>query len=184
MKSAIALFAALQLTSIVLWATLPGIGLRSPSISASTLSFVTSLMFCALSYVEHSKSLAPSLLLNAYLFLSLLFDAVMLRTLWLTPFGIAIRNLFTTSFIMKGIILLLEVMGKRRYLSSSDKQRSPEETSGLYSQGLFWWFNSIIIHGFRHILKPDDLYEVDEAMSAEVLDSKFWKVWNECKFGL
>jgi ATP-binding cassette subfamily C (CFTR/MRP) protein 1 len=111
-ESVIALFAILQLTSIVLWATFPEIGLQVPSISASTLSFVTSLMFCALSYMEHSKSLAPSLVLNAYLFLSLPFDAVVLRTLWLTPFDVAIRNLFTASFIMKGIILLLEAMGK------------------------------------------------------------------------
>jgi ATP-binding cassette, subfamily C (CFTR/MRP), member 1 len=140
-------------------------------------------MFCELSYVEHSKSLAPSLVLNTYLFLSLLFDTVVLRTLWLTPFDIAIRNLFTASFIMKGIILLLEAMGKRKYLSSSDKQCSPKETSGLYSQGLFCWLNSIIVYGFRHILKPDDLYEVDEAMSTEVLDSTFWKAWIKCEFG-
>lgn len=141
-------------------------------------------MFCALSYVEHSKSLAPSFLLNAYLILSLLFDAVMLRTLWLTPFNIAIRNLFTASFIMKGIILLLESKAKREYFSSSDKQRSLEETSGLYRQGFFWWLNTIIIYGFRHILKPDDLFEVNENMSAEVLDSKSWKAWNKCEFGL
>ncbi len=182
-KSAIALFAALQLTSLVLWATVPVKELRAASISACALSFVTSLMFCALSYVEHSKSLAPSLLLNAYLFISLLFDAVMLRTLWLTPLSIATRNLFTASFILKGIILLLEAKGKREYFSSSDKHRSPEESSSLYSQGLFWWLNSIIIHGFRHILKPEDLYEVDEAMSTEVLGLKFWKAWNECESG-
>jgi hypothetical protein len=139
-------------------------------------------MFCALSHVEHSKSLAPSPLLNAYLFLAYLFDAVMLRTLWLMPFDIPIRNIFTASFSMKGIILLLEAKEKREYFSNSDKQRSPEETSGLYSQGLFWWLNSIITHGFRHILKPDDLYEVDEAMSSEVLDTKFWKAWNSCEF--
>lgn len=165
----------------MLWATFPDTGLRGPSIAASTLSFVTSLVFCALSYAEHSKSLAPSLLLNAYLFLSLVLDAVLLRTLWLTPFDTAIRNLFTASSIMKCIILLLEAKEKRAYFSSSDKQRSPEETSGLYSQGVFWWLNSIIIHGFRNILKPDDLYEVDEAMSTAVLDSKFWMAWNKCK---
>jgi len=159
-------------------------------------------MFCALSYLEHSKSLAPSPLLNAYLFLSLVFDAVILRTLLLTPFNIAIRNLFIASFIMKGVILLLEAKEKRKYFSSSDRQRSPEEISGSYSQGFFWRLNSIIIYGFRHILKPDELFEVrvcvccvcgcvvscvvsffpPETMSAEVLDTKFWKAWNKCKF--
>ena len=106
----------------------------------------------------------------------------MLRTLWLTPFKIAIRNIFTASFIVKSVILLLEAKGKRKYFSSSDEQRSPEETSGLYSQGLFWWLNSIIIHGFHHILKPDDLHEVDQALSTEALDSKFWDAWNKCEF--
>src|SRR5277367_6111409 len=141
MTSAIALFAVLQLGSIVLWDTFPQAGLRGPPISAFALSFVTSLMFCALSYLGHSKSLAPSPLLNAYLFLSLVFDAVILRTLLLTPFNIAIRNLFIASFIMKGVILLLEAKEKRKYFSSSDRQRSPEEISGSYSQGFFWRLN-------------------------------------------
>lgn len=168
---------------MVWWASLPQNSLRGLSIAASTLSFLTSLILCALSYVEHSKSLAPSALLNAYLFLSLIFDAVILRTLWLSPLYVAIRNIFTTSFILKGIILLLEAKEKGQYVNNGTL-RTPEETSGLYSQGLFWWINSIIMRGFRHILRPDDLYEVDEGMASDGLNSRFWNTWNTCEFGL
>jgi hypothetical protein len=105
----------------------------------------------------------------------------LLRALWLTPFNIAIRNLFTASFSLKAVILLLEVRDKRAYFNDCDKSRSPEETSGLYSQSVFWWLNSILVQGFRQVLKPDDLYRIDDDMSAELLSTGFWKVWNECK---
>jgi hypothetical protein len=108
-------------------------------------------------------------------------DAVLLRTLWLTPFNIAIRNIFTGSFSLKGVILVLEGMEKQKYLKESDKHRSPEETNGLYNQSLLWWLNSIIMHGFRHILTPSDLYPLDEEMSSELLNTKFWKTWNGCE---
>jgi ATP-binding cassette, subfamily C (CFTR/MRP), member 1 len=184
LKPTIALYAILQLILVVWWASLPKNGLRGLSIAASALSFLTSLTLCALSYVEHSKSLAPSALLNTYLVLSLIFDAVILRTQWLSPLNIAIRNIFTTSFVLKGIILVLEAKEKGQYVSNNDTIRTPEETSGLYSQGLFWWLNSIIMRGFRHILKPDGLYEVEEGMSSDGLNSRFWNTWNACEFRL
>lgn len=161
---------------------MPQNGLRGLSIAASTLSFLTSLILCALSYVEHSKSLAPSALLNAYLFISIIFDAVILRTLWLSPLNIGIRDIFTTSFMLKAIILILEAKEKGKYVNNNDTPHTPEETSGLYSQGLFWWLNSIIMRGFRHILKPDDLYEIDEDMSSDFLNSTFWNTWTACEF--
>jgi ATP-binding cassette subfamily C (CFTR/MRP) protein 1 len=182
MKAAIAVFAAVQLALVVLWATQPRVPARQASISASSLSLVTSLMLCALSYLEHSKSLRPSILINAYLFMTLLFDATMVRTLWLAPFNNAIRNSSTASFALKGVILVLEAREKPGYFNfPGDKQRSPEEFGGLYNQCLFWWLNSVMMQGFRHILKPDDLYPVVYDMSSERLNEKFWKTWNKCK---
>jgi hypothetical protein len=56
---------------------------------------------------------------------------------------------------------------------------SPEDTSGLYSQTFLWWLNSIIKQGFGHILKPADLCTLDETLSSEVLNSRFWQEWNK-----
>jgi ATP-binding cassette, subfamily C (CFTR/MRP), member 1 len=175
----IGIFATLQLATLINWATAPGIhSLRAPATVAFSLSFVASLVLFSLSYLEHSKSLRPSALLNAYLFFTVLFDIVVVRTLWTTLYSSAVRDLFTASFAIKAVILLLEAKEKRKYLNTSNHP-GPEETSGLYSESLLWWLNSIIRQGYRQVLKPMDLYPMNESMSSEVLNEQFWKQWNK-----
>ncbi|KAF2257693.1 P-loop containing nucleoside triphosphate hydrolase protein [Lojkania enalia] len=176
--SAIAIFVALQLITVILWATGGYRGIRTPAVVAWSLSFIAGLALFALSYLEHSKSLRPSALLNLYLFFTVLFDAVVVRTLWTFMPPNAIRDLFTASFALKCLILLLEAKEKRNFLQTSSRL-GPEETSGLYSQTFLWWLNRIIIEGYRHILKPIDLYPVDESMSSEVLNEQFWVYWSQ-----
>lgn len=173
-------FAAVQLSLVVLWAIHHDARAHGPSVAAAVLSFTSSIILCLISPLEHSRSLRPSLLLNAYLLISLLFDAVVLRTLWVSAFNDTIRNVFTASFALKATVLFQEAWEKRRFLQAADKDQGPEATSGLYSQGLFWWVNDIIRRGFRQILQPDDLYPIDEALEAEFVDSKFWQAWNTC----
>ena len=163
---------------MILWATTNLYNIRTPAAIASSLSFVSSIVLFALSYLEHSRSLRPSALLNAYLFFTVLFDAVVLRTLWTMLPSSAVRDLFTASFAFKAVILFLEAKEKREYLRNESRP-GPEETSGLYSQTFVWWINSIIKQGYRHILKPTDLYPVDDSMSSEVLNENFWRQWNK-----
>jgi len=138
---------------------------------------VASLVLLGVSYLEHSKNLRPSALINAYLFFTVLFDIAIVRTLWLAFPSNAIRELFTASVAFKAVILVLEAKEKRDYVST-EGNLGPEVTSGLYSQSLVWWLNSMIRQGYRHILKPTDLYPVDEGMSSENLNARFWAAWN------
>jgi hypothetical protein len=131
-----------------------------------------------LSHLEHSKSIRPSPLLNAYLFFSFLFDIAVLRTTWLALRHTTLNKLFTASFALKGVILLLESKEKRRYLHA-DNDLAPEETTGLYNQTFLIWMNNIIRQGYQHILRPMDLYSMDESMSAEALNDRFWKEWRK-----
>ncbi|KAF2478209.1 multidrug resistance-like protein [Lindgomyces ingoldianus] len=153
------------LTTLITWATTNLHGIRTLAAIATSLSFLSSLVLCMLSYLEHSRSLRPSALLNAYLLFSLLFDAVVLRTLWM----VVLSSIAT--------MLFLEAKEKRGYLKREDRP-GPEETSGLYSQTFVWWMNWIIREGNRHVLKPTDLYPVDENMKSEVLNDRFWREWN------
>ncbi|KAF2108606.1 P-loop containing nucleoside triphosphate hydrolase protein [Lophiotrema nucula] len=180
---AIGIYAVLQLVTLIMWATtniwaLKTQGLRTHATVATSLSFVASLALFGLSYLEHSKSLRPSALLNFYLFFTVVFDAVVLRTLWtVLPFT-AVRDLFTASFALKGVIFFLEAKEKRNYLRARS-ELGPEETSGLYSQSFVWWLNKIIREGYRHVLKPADLYPVDESMSSAALNKRFWTEWDK-----
>ena len=178
--SVIAVFAVFQLVLVALWASQPKTfgRVRTVSVAASSVSLVSSLAFCALSYSEHVKSRRPSSILNAYLLVSLIFDGAILRTLWLTSLPITIRAIFTTSFALKAILLLLEAKEKKVSLETDEKGRNPEITSGLYSRGVFWWMNPLLKDGFGRLLKPVDLYFLDDQMRTEFLNEKFWHTWN------
>ncbi|THW39632.1 multidrug resistance-like protein [Aureobasidium pullulans] len=117
------------------------------------------------------------MLLNAYLFITTIFDAATLRTLWLlTPFSPRIRNIFTVAFVIKAVVLLLEARGKRNYVKT-EQNKSPEDFSGLYGQALLSWLNGLVWKGARHLLKPEDLYDISEDVASERLSKRFAEEW-------
>lgn len=196
------ILAMLQLALVALWATRPGPVSRvtNISIAASCISCASSLMSCALSYAEHGKSLRPSSLLNVFLLVSLLLDAALLRTLWLTAIvNGAIRAVFSASFGVKAVLVVLEAVEKSRFLlgSSGEECRArdnararvrddtaPEETSGLYGRAVYAWVAPLLKTGFRRLLAPADLFVLDAEMKTARLGDRFWGVWNngEMKF--
>lgn len=181
---AFVLFAALQLALVALWATQSAsLGqTRKASLTASCVSFVASLLLCALSFTEHARSLRPSSLLNAYLLVSLLLDAAILRSFWLSGLSDPICGLFTASFAVKVVLLVLEAVEKGRHVAKKDSdQRNPEATSGLYNRGLVWWMNPLLFDGFRRLLQPRDLYALDHSLATSALNDQFCKIWNNCK---
>ena len=173
----------LQLALVVLWAARPPVPAHATAVAAAALSFVASLVLCALSPLEHARSFTPSAILCSYLLLSLVFDAVVLRTLWLSSYDSRIRALFTASFALKGIIMLLEAKEKQNYVSSKlDAARSPEEFSGVYGKSFYWWMNSLIRTGYNTILNPEKLYPLRQSLRANRLDRQFQHGWSTCMY--
>jgi ATP-binding cassette, subfamily C (CFTR/MRP), member 1 len=70
------------------------------------------IVFVVLSFMEHQKSVGPPLLLNSYLLISILFDAVRIRTMWVSQVESSVAILFTTGMAVKTMLLLLEECGK------------------------------------------------------------------------
>lgn len=178
----LAIFAAFQLTLVIVWGIKSSLPARSYGIAAAALSFSASILMVQLSPLEHSRSLRPSNVLGVYLFFSLLFDAVILRTVWILPtFNAALRAINTAAFCIKGAILLLEAKSKRKHLiPTQDENRSPEETINFYAQSLFWWLNGLIMSGFKKILRPCDLYPIQQKYRTELLNQRFWSTWKKC----
>ncbi|KAL9610623.1 MAG: hypothetical protein Q9167_004697 [Letrouitia subvulpina] len=176
--SAISASAVLQLVLVLLWAE-SSLPFRNLAISASNVTLVVDLALAVLSTLEHTNSIQPSSTINIYLFFSVLFDAVIVRTLWLTPFSHKARDVFTATFVLKVLLLGLEAAEKRKYyINPDDKQRSPEESSGIYNQAVYWWLNAIIFKGYQKELTPVDLYPISRNIAAETLDSRFWHAWD------
>jgi ATP-binding cassette subfamily C (CFTR/MRP) protein 1 len=178
----IALLAVLHLVLVVLWATRPSdTRLDRVSVAAACVSFASSLMSCVLSCVEHAKSPRPSSLLNVYLAVSLLLDVALLRTLWLVPMNTAIPAVFTAAFTLKAALVVLEGWSKAPYLIAGSGSHSPEATAGLYARAVFAWVTPLLMTGFRKLLRPMDLFELDEDMGSAGLIGMFWRHWHNQK---
>ncbi|KAL6807735.1 P-loop containing nucleoside triphosphate hydrolase protein [Trichoderma sp. SZMC 28013] len=181
--SVVGCLAALQLVLIALWATHDGPArLNSVSVAAACVSFASSLMSCALSYFEHGRSLGPSSLLNVFLLVSLLLDAAVLRTVWLSlstaAASASIRAVLTASFGLKTALLVLEAREKSGHVVGR-QTLAPEETSGLYSRAVFAWVAPLLRTGFQRLLRPADLFPLDEKMSVSGLNERFWWHWRK-----
>ena len=150
-------------------------------VGSATLALIDTVAVCFLSYFEHGRNIRPSALLGTYLFFSLLFDIVRVRTLWLIGHDTNEARIFTTSVVLKVCILFMEVKEKRDYLIAEDRLRGPEELSGVLSQGVYYWLNQLIEQGYRKVLSLEDLYPLDDQMSAQSLQIKFSKKWDNCK---
>ncbi|KAJ3526432.1 hypothetical protein NM208_g11192 [Fusarium decemcellulare] len=183
--AAIALLAVLHLVLIVLWATQPyRTRLDRVSVAAACVSFASSLMSCALSYVEHAKSPRPSSLLNAFFLVSLPLDAALLRTLWLASspsVNESIPAVFTVAFSLKAVLVVLEGWSKALYLVGDAGVYPPEATAGLYARAVFAWVAPLLLTGFRRLLRPMDLFGLDEDMGAAGLNERFWWHWHQYK---
>ncbi|KFY64271.1 hypothetical protein V496_03372 [Pseudogymnoascus sp. VKM F-4515 (FW-2607)] len=151
------------------------------SLAAAILTLVATLGLCILSYVEHSKNIRPSSIINAYLFFTVPFDAAQLRTRWLRGDSLAENSVASSILAVKLFVLVSEATEKTRILFTPYADRSPENTSGLYSRGLFWWLNPLFLLGFRNVVNDDDLFEADADLLSKSLEIRFNKHWADRK---
>lgn len=173
------MYTATQLGVLILIATGTAGIVHDLSLAGSSLAFVASLLACGLSYEEHSSARRPSTLLNIYILFTLLFDIVQARTAWLLisgPSQYAVQTrLFTASVVVKAVILCLETIPKTKWIQWNAEEHSPEESSSVFSVGVFAWLNQLFMRGYRGVLAIDDLYPLDESMASSRLHDRFAK---------
>lgn len=171
----LAVFSILQVVNIV---EVAQSSLRtSASLAAALLALVTALSLCILSYIEHVKNIRPSTIINAYLLLTVPFDAAQLRSRWLRGEDIAVNGISSAILAIKILVLISEAIEKRKILVDPYDEPSPEATSGMYSRGLFWWLNKLFRLGFRNVVSEDDLFAVDQDLLSKSLEKRFNKHW-------
>ena len=173
-------FAVLQLGLLLLWATNTAWA-TEVSVAAAAVDFAAACGLCVLSYYEHSRSFQPSVLINLYLLLSLIFDIVRVRTLWLIP-EVVVRNIAVITTLSAGIkvgMLVLEAQEKRSILLRLYRDLPPEATSGIYNRSVFWWLNPLFRSGFARILRIGDLYSIDDDLSSSLMHARFSMAWHK-----
>lgn len=146
------------------------------SITADVLSFVAVICISALTFLEHSRSPRPSILLSVYLSSTILFDIAQARSLWLLATSrheATYIKCFTAATVWKAVLILLESLHQQRWLNWDRKKHSPEETAGFYGLGSFLWLNPLLFLGYKKVLNLSDLFSLDKDVSAEVLQTSF-----------
>ncbi|KAK2022803.1 ABC transporter [Colletotrichum zoysiae] len=171
----ITILATIQFALLIVRTTSDGSRIDGLAAAASALGLLAALCMIGLSYVEHSRALRPSILLTGYIFFQILFDLAQTRTSWLVAGTSAptqlFARLFTASLAVKIIILFVEAQRKTRWIRWTAEEHSPEETSGLFSLGVYFWLNRLFLHGYRHVLTVKDLYALDQGMIAEKMQA-------------
>ncbi|KAI8654215.1 hypothetical protein NCS56_01378200 [Fusarium sp. Ph1] len=173
----IAVYTIFQLTVLLCWVLGP---LPAPKsqIAAAVLVFVNGFSLAFLSYAEHTRSVRPSTLINVYLFLTLLFDCAIARTLWLIEGTKLIAKVFTATVAIKFTVLVSEAWEKRSILQAQYRELSPESTSGILGRSVFWWLNPLMKIGFGRPLTEKDLYTIDASLSSRRLIAHAQDTWS------
>ena len=171
-----AVFGALQLALVALWAK-PATAKTTASVANAILASVGALALAVLSFVEHERSIRPSLVIQFFLSFTLLFDAARVRTLWLQSYNNAVAGVTTVSFIIKFLLVILEAIEKRSILHPQWKSTSPEATSGLFSRSVFWWLNGLFRTGFKRSLHMEDLLPLDKHLTCDYLYDRLSTAW-------
>ncbi|XMA20364.1 hypothetical protein WAI453_013155 [Rhynchosporium graminicola] len=169
-------FTAAQVTLVVLW-NIPSNAPTRISLPASTLSLVSGLTLSILSYLEHTRSVQLSAVLNIYLIISVLLDIPQSRTLWLRTGNTTVAAVFTAGLLLKATVLSLEMVEKRHILSKLYSEYPSEALSGVLNKMVFWWINSLLLRGFSARLEMDDLFGLDKKLSYAHIGPKFKHFW-------
>jgi ATP-binding cassette subfamily C (CFTR/MRP) protein 1 len=125
------------------------------------------------------RSVRPSSLLSVYLLFSCLFDAVQVRTLFISHTDKVIPSLLSLSIALRLVLLTIECRNKRPWLRAQYQTLPPEATAGVVSRSILWWLNPLFLEGMRTLLRPDQLYgldpELESRKTGQKLESRFEK---------
>lgn len=126
------------------------------------------------------RSVRPSLIIQAYLILTVPLDFTEVRTLWLR-YSVPKAVVQTIIASTKSLLLIAEAREKKGLLRGPGVPLAPEAFIGLFSRSTFWWLNPLFVFGYRNRLSESDdtLLSIDDALLTETPVHKgFEQRWN------
>ena len=147
-------------------------------LASSALDLAAACLLLTLSPLEHCKSRRPSILTCSFLFLAFIYDLTRCPFLWANIHHDsdndeeALVRLLTAATVVEFIFLLLESARHRSRLAWQDADHSPEETSSIFSLGLYSWLNPLLWRGYHEPLTMHHLYALDQAISVNALEAR------------
>ncbi|EXK87248.1 hypothetical protein FOQG_09090 [Fusarium oxysporum f. sp. raphani 54005] len=170
----IAIYASLQTALLVLWCRQNS---TNTAIAEPVLGLIESFALAALSFVEHRNSKKPSKLIGTFLVVTIILDIALVRTFWIRSMR-TIAAVFTASFVIKTILLILEETPKSLL---DEKEKIHETSSGVVNRSFFWWLNGLFLQGHRTILETEDLQAIDSKFDTDHVSAPLEKQWERAR---
>ncbi|RAL03019.1 P-loop containing nucleoside triphosphate hydrolase protein, partial [Aspergillus ibericus CBS 121593] len=128
---------------------------------------------------NHARSVKPFDLLNAILAASIVLDVVQASLHLLGTHQCQVSSLNLATFLVKTVLLALELQSKRGILRESWRDLSFEETESTFSLALYWWVNALLRKGYSKLLDPGDLPPLPSRLSSKLLRARMKICWNK-----
>ncbi|KID79327.1 ABC multidrug transporter B [Metarhizium brunneum] len=169
-------FTALQIVILAIWC-LPSTVRASTSIAEAVFGVIAGFSVTGLSYLEHARSVRPSLLLNFYLLITAILDLAKVRTAFLRPVKHTLASLLVAALFIKVMLFVVEEVPKKPIYSEKPVPR--ESSAGVVSRSVFWWLNRFLRTGYKTTLDVDDIAIIDEKFDSQRLLLQLEEAWDK-----
>lgn len=171
--------ASLRLALLVVVVRYTDLG-AARSLASAILNFSQAVLLVILSPLEHARSVRPSAVTCSYLFLAFVYDLTRVPSLWVASFGretdssaipgsAILTALLVVVVVIEFFFLVLESWSRRGWNPRDTADHSPEETSSVFSLGLYSWLVPLLWRGYHSSLVMKDLYALDRTLSIATL---------------
>ncbi len=141
-------------------------GATGLSLAASVVACLAVVALAVFIHFEHRHAVESSPFPALYLFATLLFDIAKARSYFLrSSIGFYPLACITTAItVLKLFLLILGELPKRYQVKRGDL--GLESKYGFWGRTFFIWLNSTLFLGFRNIISPDDLPDLDPSFTS------------------
>ena len=143
------------------------------NILAAALATASSAALVIYSRLAHARTQRPSDTITIFLFASFIFEAVQLRTHWLSLAPVPLKGLFAAMTAWTFVLLVLELTSKSAKTAKSAFSPDRETSGSALGNAFLWWLSDLIRYAYGHQIGPDDLYPLDKDLAAEKHRARF-----------
>jgi ATP-binding cassette, subfamily C (CFTR/MRP), member 1 len=104
--------------------------------------------------------------------------AILLRSNPLHHGETGIMAVFTATFGVKLLLLIIELRSKRGYLREPYRGLSVEQTSSVLGRAFLIWVNDFIFLGSTKLLNRSDLPALDDKLQSRSLRLRMEEIWD------
>ncbi|KAH0598736.1 hypothetical protein MHUMG1_04040 [Metarhizium humberi] len=151
-------FTALQIVILAIWC-LPSTVRASTSIAEAVFGIIAGFSVTGLSYLEHARSVRPSLLLNFYLLITAILDLAKVRTAFLRLGKHTLASLLVAALVIKVMLFVIEEVPKKPIYPEKPVPR--ESSAGVTT------------------LDVDDIGIIDEKFDSQRLLLQLEEAWDK-----